>query len=108
MRISPVALAVTLTGVAGVQVVSSAAAGRIGGVQVPRSLARSPAPAEAFDEAHHPDPDLPTFRIDAIVTDARGRSVDGLTAEDFQVIENGSPQPIENLRFVKADGQASS
>src|SRR5437762_52417 len=62
MRISLVALAVTL---AGVQVVSSAAAGRIGGVQVPRSLVRSPAPAEAFDEAHHPDPDLPTFRIDA-------------------------------------------
>src|SRR6266849_8817566 len=43
-------------------------------------------------------------RIDAVVSDPRGRSVDNLRAEDFQILEDGAPRAIDNVRFVKADG----
>src|SRR5438552_6289225 len=49
----------------------------------------------------------PTFRvqvdaieIDAFVTDARGNPVTGLTAGDFQIIEDGKPQTITSFSQV--------
>jgi len=38
-------------------------------------------------------------RIDAVVTDNRGRPVPGLRASDFQLIENGAPQTLTDVEF---------
>jgi VWFA-related protein len=52
-------------------------------------------------------PQTPTFRsevdlveIDATVTDAQGDIVTGLTAEDFEVLEDGRPQTIAAISLV--------
>jgi VWFA-related protein len=41
-----------------------------------------------------------SIRIDAIVTDARGRTVGTLGPDDFALVENGVPQKIETATFV--------
>ena len=43
-------------------------------------------------------------RVDVIASDARGRSVENLKPADFAVTEDASPQLIDALQFVKADG----
>jgi VWFA-related protein len=48
------------------------------------------------------DPEL--VRIGAIASDPRGRVVDNLRAEDFQILEDGAPRTIDSVRFVRADG----
>src|ERR1700722_3626090 len=48
------------------------------------------------------DPEL--VRIGAIASDPRGRVVDNLRAEDFQILEDGAPRAIDSVRFVRADG----
>jgi VWFA-related protein len=52
-------------------------------------------------------PQTPTFRVnveyvevDAIVTDRDGQFVRGLTKEDFQIFEDGKPQPISTFSIV--------
>jgi VWFA-related protein len=40
-----------------------------------------------------------TIRIDAIVTDTRGRTVGGLGPDDFTLVENGIPQKLETAVF---------
>jgi VWFA-related protein len=54
-----------------------------------------------------PPPQPPTFRIDveyvevdAVVTDAEGRFVRGLTQEDFQIFEDDRPQAISTFSLV--------
>ena len=47
-------------------------------------------------------PDL--VRIDAVVSDPRGRTVDNLRAEDFQILEDGTFSAVDSVQFVKADG----
>ncbi len=44
-------------------------------------------------------------RVDAVVTDEQGRRVTGLTAEDFEILEDGKPQQIIGLQYV-ASGAA--
>jgi VWFA-related protein len=39
--------------------------------------------------------------IDAIVTDANGRFVSGLTRDDFEIFEDGKPQTIEMFSYVE-------
>ena len=46
------------------------------------------------------------MRVDAIVTDRQGNPVPDLTANDFEVFEDGKPQAIESFRFIKIDGAA--
>jgi VWFA-related protein len=53
----------------------------------------------------------PTFRaginfvrVDAIVTDKQGTPIADLKATDFEVLEDGKPQTIEQFRFVRVDG----
>lgn len=41
-----------------------------------------------------PDADIPSVRIDAVVTDANGRPILNLRPSDFELLENGSPRPI--------------
>ena len=61
-------------------------------------------------QAPGPDPQA-TFkaginfvRVDVIVTDRKDAPVTNLTKDDFEVIEDGKVQPIEQFRPIKVDG----
>jgi hypothetical protein len=53
--------------------------------------------------------DLPhgVVRLDAVVTDARGRAVRDLKADDVTVVEDGAVENVESLQFVAADGTSA-
>ena len=42
--------------------------------------------------------------VDAIAADAAGRAVDNLKAADFELLEDGTSQSIDDVQFVKIDG----
>jgi VWFA-related protein len=44
-------------------------------------------------------------RVDATVIDRQGNPVTSLTADDFEVREDGRVQPITSFKFLSADGQ---
>ena len=53
----------------------------------------------------------PTFRgginfvrVDVIVTDGKAQPVTDLTQADFELLEDGKPQPIEQFRLIRVDG----
>jgi VWFA-related protein len=55
----------------------------------------------------------PTFRaginfvrVDVIVSDKKGAPVADLTAKDFEIVEDGKPQTIEQFRLIRVDGNA--
>jgi len=48
------------------------------------------------------------MRIDAVVTDARGRVVRDLKADDFAIVEDGAPETVEVATFVANDAAADS
>ena len=57
------------------------------------------------------DPQQPTFRagvnvvrVDVTATDRRGTPITDLTRDDFEILENGTPQAIEQFRLVDVDG----
>ena len=41
-------------------------------------------------------------QIDAVVTDSKGRHIAGLTADDFQLLEDDKPQKITHLSYLDA------
>src|SRR5215213_6990637 len=41
--------------------------------------------------------------VDALVLDENGRQVTNLTAEDFEVLQDGKPQKITNFTYVNSD-----
>ena len=43
--------------------------------------------------------------VDLVASDARGRMIDNLKAGDVEILENGAVQPIDGLRFIRADGR---
>ena len=43
-------------------------------------------------------------RVDVIVSDKKGTPVDTLAAADFEVLEDGKPQNIEQFRLIKVTG----
>jgi VWFA-related protein len=47
-------------------------------------------------------------RLDVVVTDAKGTPVLDLTREDFQVLEDGKPQPLTNFEPTRAGGRSTS
>ncbi len=44
-------------------------------------------------------------RVDVTVTNRQGVPADGLSREDFEVLEDGAPQAIDSFQLVHADGQ---
>ena len=60
------------------------------------------APAPAPDASRPPD----AVVIDVIATNARGQAVETLKPSEFVLREDGDVQPIQDVRFVKADGNA--
>ena len=70
------------------------------------------AAASAKAQQTEQQPPRPTFRtgtnvvrVDVTVTDPRGEPVRTLKADDFELFENGVPQPITSFKFLEATGQ---
>ena len=86
----------------------------IDGTQQPAPGNQTPsAPAAVAPAA--PQNQQPTFRaginfvrVDAIVTDKQGTPIGDLKATDFEILEDGKPQTIEQFRFVRIDGSTPS
>src|SRR6187397_725181 len=51
------------------------------------------------------DPERPEtlVRLDAIAADAGGRLVRDLKADDFEILEQGTPRPIASVQFVSTN-----
>jgi VWFA-related protein len=47
--------------------------------------------------------DVSIVNVDVVVTDRRGNHIQGLTAADFEIRDNGVPQPITNFAEYKDD-----
>jgi VWFA-related protein len=61
--------------------------------------------AMALGAAPAPETSQPALvRIDAVAMDARGRVVENLRPEDFEVLEDGVARPIESVRLVRSGG----
>lgn len=65
----------------------------------PKRITASATPVEA------PPPlvekiDVSVVNVDVTVTDRRGQPVTGLTRDDFEILEDGKPQPISNFYAV--------
>ena len=43
---------------------------------------------------------IEAVQIDVFVTDTQGNPVSGLTIDDFELVENGKPQPITTFEAV--------
>src|SRR3954447_26980897 len=46
--------------------------------------------------------EVSVVNVDVTVTDRRGQPVSGLTRDDFEILEDGKPQPISNFYVVDA------
>jgi VWFA-related protein len=70
------------------------------------SSPQQPAP----DAAARPASEVPSIRIDAVVTDAKGRPILDLRPSDFEILENGSTRPIGavELRTLPRAGAAAT
>ncbi len=55
-------------------------------------------------QADTPDPTTSLVHVFVTATDARGRSVDDLDADDFRILEGGVPRQVESVRLVRAGG----
>ena len=62
---------------------------------------QAPAPADGLQEPQVTFRlDVDYVEVDAVVTDAEGNIVRGLTADDFEVLEDDEPQAVEAFTFV--------
>lgn len=51
--------------------------------------------------------DVDLVRVDATVTDKRGRHVPDLTVDDFELLQDGKPQTISTFNYVRLDSAAA-
>ncbi|MGH9257369.1 MAG: VWA domain-containing protein [Vicinamibacterales bacterium] len=116
MSRAPIAifLAVTLgvmqAGTSRPQAAPQAGAAQAGGAQQTGAPAQPPEQTDAPPEQTD-TPQQPTFRagvnfvrVDAMVHDGKGQPVTDLSQADFEVLEDGKPQTIEQFRLVRVDG----
>jgi VWFA-related protein len=73
--------------------------------------AQQPAPQPATPPPAAPPSQQPTFRtginfvrVDVIVSDKKGVALGDLKASDFEILEDGKPQTIEQFKFIKVEG----
>ena len=70
----------------------------------PQAQSPAPAPGNQAPVAQTPDTtfsvDVSAMTISVTVTDNKGKSVNGLTQEDFVLLEDGKQQPITGFRAV--------
>src|SRR6478609_9240305 len=66
------------------------------------SQAQNPQPAPAQES-----PDMPVLRVtvnlvqvDAVVTDSKGKQITNLTADDFELLQDGKPQKITKFSYI--------
>ncbi len=82
--------------------------------QQPSGAAPAAGAQQAGDAAPPPQgdaPQQPTFRagvnfvrVDVIAHDAKGQPIIDLTQADFEVLEDGRPQTVEQFRLIRIDG----
>jgi VWFA-related protein len=63
-------------------------------------LAQNPAPAQQSQDDDVVRITTNLIQVDATVTDKNGNTVTDLTADDFEILENGKEQKITNFSFV--------
>ena len=79
-----------------------------GGAQEPGP---APPPSQQPAPEQQPQPPSPfrsganVVRVDVTVIDRKGEPVRSLTADDFEVTEDGKPQPITSFKLLETDGQ---
>jgi hypothetical protein len=81
---------------------------RVIGLSAALILAAAMVPAaQPSPQPQSPPPQGPTFRvevsyveIDAVVTNAEGKFVRGLTKDDFEILEDGKPQSVTAFSLV--------
>ena len=80
---------------------------RLAGLLAGITLAALATSVAGQQPAPRQDQPVPTFRssieavqVDVYVTDAEGNPVTGLTADDFELVEDGKPQPITTFEEV--------
>ena len=71
-----------------------------GGTPQPGRDLRQPSEHQALVSAPR------VVRIDVIATDSSGRTIENLNRADFELREDGTPQTIDEVRFIKADRKA--
>jgi len=75
------------------------------------SVGLAPACAPLFAQEQTPATTAPIriavdrANVDVIVTDAKGNFVENLRQQDFQILDNSSPQPVTDFISVDAPGQ---
>lgn len=47
-------------------------------------------------------------QVDAVVTDSKGAPVTNLTAEDFEILQDGKPQAITNFAYINVKNRSAS
>ena len=80
-------------------------------VAVALGLCQAGSSAQEAQQPQPADGQQPTFRaginfvrVDVIVSDGKGQPLTDLTLADFEVLEDGKPQKIEQFRLVRVDG----
>ena len=61
-------------------------------------FASAPAQESADGPVLHVNVNL--VQVDAVVTDSKGKQVTDLTADDFQIFQDGKPQKITHFSYV--------
>jgi len=69
----------------------------------PGAAGQTPAAAPPPQDSQVLRVSVDLVQIDATVTDARGRHVTDLTADDFEVLQDGRPQKLSTFAFVTAE-----
>ena len=84
------------------------AAGQAATQQPSEPASGTPAAAPAQGDAQQPQPvfraGVNFVRVDVIVNDNKGEPVTNLTQADFEVLEDGKPQTVEQFRLIRVDG----
>jgi VWFA-related protein len=78
----------------------------IGAIVAAQSQQSPPAPTDPNRQVFRLGVEL--VQIDATVTDKRGRHVSDLTAEDFEVFQDGRPQRITTFAYVRGPAPATT